>query len=151
MSTLQELALDLTKDVPRSPRATLGGYVVAARTLDKCRADLNGSIGEYHFDCPLDNLFFDFTGITADAFRELVKTGASDEDVADWVQKHSKVKDRQAIIQWNNDLRYKSINQMPIELQEFLEGYIPECLPAGAVVHAWFDVYDIEEGRQRPN
>ena len=39
---------------------------------------------------------------------------------------------------------------MPIELQEFLEGYIPEVLPEGAVVHVWFDVYDIEEGRLRP-
>ncbi len=36
---------------------------------------------------------------------------------------------------------------MPIELQVFLEGYIPENLPAGRVVNYWFDVYDIEEGR----
>lgn len=32
------LAPDLTRDFPRSPRETLAGYVVAARTLDKCRA-----------------------------------------------------------------------------------------------------------------
>ena len=34
-------ALDLNSEVPRSPRETLGGYVVAARTLDKCRAELS--------------------------------------------------------------------------------------------------------------
>ena len=37
---LKLLALDLTKPkiFPRSPRETLGGYVLAGRTLDKCRA-----------------------------------------------------------------------------------------------------------------
>jgi Domain of unknown function (DUF5069) len=28
------------KEFPRSPRETLAGYVLAARALDKCRADL---------------------------------------------------------------------------------------------------------------
>lgn len=151
MSKLSELALDLSQTPPRSPRATVGGYVVAGRTLDKCRSELNESLGEYHYDCPLDNLFFEFTGITADAFREFVATGATDDEVGDWIRKESMVNSQQEIIQWNNNLRFKPINQMPIELQEFLEGYIPECLPEGAVVHVWFDVYDIEEGRMRPN
>ena len=44
-------------------------------------------------------------------------------------------------------MRYKRISEMPIELQEFLEGYIPEFVPAGKIVYHWFDVYDIEEGR----
>jgi len=151
MSTVNELALDLSQTPPRSPRVSLGGYVVAARTLDKCRAELNDSLDEYHFDCPLDNLFFDFTGITADAFRDFVKTGASDTEVGDWIKENSKVPDPLEVIQWNNDLRGKRICEMPIELQEFLEGYIPECLPEDAVVHVWFDVYDIEEGRMRAN
>jgi len=36
---------------------------------------------------------------------------------------------------------------MPIELQEFLKGYIPENIPAGKIARVWFDAYDIEEGR----
>ncbi len=43
---------------PRSPREKLGGYVIAARTLDKCRAAIAGTLGDYKFDCPLDNFFF---------------------------------------------------------------------------------------------
>ncbi|TLY29238.1 MAG: DUF5069 domain-containing protein, partial [Nitrospirae bacterium] len=36
------LARDLRngKEFPRSPRETLGGYVLAARAVDKCRAVL---------------------------------------------------------------------------------------------------------------
>lgn len=139
-------ALDLSKDVPRSPREKLGDYIIAARTLDKCRAEIAGTLGEYHFDCPLDNVFFSFTGITADTFREFVATGASDEDVASWITEHSLQKNRREIIQWNNEYRGKRICEMPIELQEFLEDYIPQYVKSNRVVH-WFDVYDIEEGR----
>jgi hypothetical protein len=36
---------------------------------------------------------------------------------------------------------------MPIQLQVFLEGYIPQNIPTDKIVNYWFDVYDIEEGR----
>ncbi|MCB1124305.1 MAG: DUF5069 domain-containing protein, partial [Verrucomicrobiae bacterium] len=147
MTSLEELALNLNSEFPRSPRELLAGYVVAARTLDKCRAFLAGTNGEYHFDCPLDNFFFGFTGISADEFKDYVATGADDEAVAHWIKEQSNVKDPLEIIQWNNDMRGKRLCEMPIELQEFLEGYIPEFIPAGKIVYVWFDVYDIEEGR----
>jgi len=144
---VKSIALDLSSEMPRSPRKVLGGYVVAARTLDKCRAEVAETLGEYHFDCPLDNMFFDFTGITADQFRDQIATGASDEEMATWIQENSKQSSTQEVIKWNNDLRYKRISEMPIELQEFLEGYIAEFLPEDKIVYHWFDVYDIEEGR----
>ncbi|QXD23885.1 DUF5069 domain-containing protein [Opitutia bacterium ISCC 51] len=147
MATVEALALDLSTDFPRSPRALLGGYVVAGRTLDKCRAAIAGTNGEYHFDCPLDNFFFDFTGITADAFKAFVATGADDEAVGAWIQENAKQEDETEVIQWNNDMRGKRISEMPIELQQFLEGYIPQYIPAGKIVYVWFDVYDHEEGR----
>ena len=148
MSDLNTLAPDLANgEFPRSPRELLAGYVVAARTLDKCRAVIAGKNGEYHFDCPLDNLFLSFAGITADDFKAFVATGADDEAVAAWITDNATPRERREIIKWNNDLRYKRISEMPIELQEFLEGYIPQFIPAGKIVYYWFDVYDIEEGR----
>ncbi len=140
-------ALDLSKVFPRSPRERLGGYVVAGRMLDKCRAVIAGTNGDYHFDCPLDNMFLGFVEITAEDFRAFVETGASDDEVGEWIQKNAKERPQREIIQWNNDMRDKRIRTMPIELQEFLEGYIPENIPAGKIVRVWFDVYDIEEGR----
>ena len=41
---LNTLAKDLMKEYPRSPHETLGGYVIAARMLDKCRALVNGTL-----------------------------------------------------------------------------------------------------------
>jgi len=141
------LAKDLTQDVPRSPRVSLGGYVVAARTLDKCRAKLAGSLGEYHFDCPLDNFFFDFTGIAAADFEAKVASGADDREMAAWIEEKAEPRERAEIVQWNNDMRGKRIAEMPSELQLFLEDYIPENVPSGRPVYVWFDVYDLEEGR----
>ena len=146
---LAPLTLDLSKETPRSPRELLGDYVIAGRTLDKCRAVLLDKADEYHFACPLDNLFFEFTEIQADAFKEYVATGASDEDVAAWIGRTAKERDRTDIILWNNDLRFKRINEMAPELQLFLEDYIPEFIPADKLtkLRYWFDVYDLEEGR----
>jgi len=144
---LESLTLDLTKKYPRSPRETLGGYVIAARALDKCRAVIAELNGEYHFDCPLDRQFFDFTGIDSTEFKKIVETGADDTAVADWITQHSKIKEMAEIVQWNNKLRYTRPVDMPVEVQVFLEGYIAEFIPQGRPVYVWFDVYDLEEGR----
>lgn len=144
---LKTLAKDLTKDYPRSPRELLGGFVIGGRTLDKCRAVLNGTAGEYHFNCPLDQMFLGFAGIDADEFKAYVATGASDEEVCAWVKEHAKQQDRTEIVKWNNQQRYSTIKELPEQLQVYMEDYIPENLPKGKVVYHWFDVYDIEEKR----
>src|SRR5688500_9660455 len=79
---------DLTKEAPRSPRVRIGGYAILARTYDKCCALLDGNIGEYHFDCPLDNMLFGFKGGTGDDFKAEVEKGATDEEMANWVDNH---------------------------------------------------------------
>lgn len=141
------LAKDLSNTAPRSARDTLAGYVIAARTLDKCRAVLAGTEGEYHFDCPLDNFFFGFAEIKGEDFKNFVATGATDDEVAEWITTNAKQRDRSEIVEWNNDLRYKRISELPAELQLYMEDYIPENLPKHRPVYVLFDVYDIEEGR----
>jgi hypothetical protein len=141
------LAKNLAKEFPRSPRETFAGYVHAGRMLDKCRAVVAGTAGEYHYNCPLDRFFFDFTGIDAEAFKAFVATGADDAAVAAWIADHSKIKDRGEIVVWNNKMRDMRLSEMPLPLQLFLEDYIPKFIPKNRTVRVWFDVYDLEEGR----
>jgi hypothetical protein len=82
-------APDLTQHPPRSPRAQLGGYVHLPRLLDKARAHLAGKAGEYHFNCPLDQHFFKFTGIDHEAALAEIKRGGSDTEFLAWVRKHT--------------------------------------------------------------
>lgn len=144
---LRLLAKDLTKEYPRSPRETLGGFVIAARTLDKCRAVLAGTQGDYHFDCPLDRMFFDAVGIDSAAFRAEVGKGLTDGEMADWVAAHAGLKTPEETAVWNNKMRYTRPCDMPLPLQVFLEGYIPQFVPKNRPAYVWFDVYDLEEER----
>lgn len=98
---LLQLAPDLRTVAPRSPRAPLGAYgVLAARMLDKCRAELAGKAGDYHFNCPMDQVFFRFTKIDPSELKAFVATGASDEEVARWIERNSKVQDPDKIANW---------------------------------------------------
>jgi hypothetical protein len=144
---ISNMANDLRQQPPRSPRETLGGYVIAARVLDKCRAFLNGTNGEYNFDCFMDNLFFRFSGIKADDFKAFVATGASDEAVGEWIQQHAKQKDRLEVVTWNNNCRYKTVKEMPETFQLFMEDYIAQYVPKHRPVYHIFDIFDLEEGR----
>jgi Domain of unknown function (DUF5069) len=105
------LAPDLTKTSPRSPRASLGDYkVLAARALDKCRAELAGTAGSYHFNCPLDQVFFRFIHIDSEKFKAFVASGASDQQVVDWISKESKIQDRSKIATWGLLFQLNPIN-----------------------------------------
>lgn len=146
-SKLKLLAKDLTKEFPRSPRETIAGYVVAGRALDKCRSVLAGTAGEYHSGCPLDLMWLEFAGIPYDAFREFVATGATDLEVAEWIEKTATPRERIEIIRWNNDLRGKRLSELPDGLQEYMEDYVRQFIPRNRPVYAFFDIYDLEEQR----
>jgi hypothetical protein len=156
MSTLNEnlkkQALDLTQHYPASPHAMLGGYVLAQRCVDKCRAVLAGTAGEYHFDCPLDNMFLGFAGIKGDDLKEFVATGADNAAVGEWIVKNAQQRNKLEVIKWNNELRYKRLGELPDKLQEFMETYIPENVPQELIRHIryFFDIYDCEEKRWGP-
>jgi hypothetical protein len=80
LEKVKELAKDLRKGYPRSPREKLGGYEIAARCVDKCRAFLLGMNGEYNYwPCSLAGQWFSFTGITPEQLKDVVVTGATDK------------------------------------------------------------------------
>src|SRR5260370_24278899 len=77
-------AKDLTKEAPRSPRTRIGDYALMARMIDKGRATINGTVGEYHFACPLDQMLFTYKGVQADGVKAVLDSGASDHDILSW-------------------------------------------------------------------
>lgn len=94
--------MNLTQRPPRSPRVRLGGYVLLPRMLDKCRAELAGTSGEYHYNCPLDQRFFRFTGIDAEQLKAEVARGLGDAEILAWVDANAPVKHSDyEIAQWS--------------------------------------------------
>lgn len=132
----KKFAKDLRKTFPRSPREKLDGYVIAARCVDKCRAHLLGMNGEYNYwPCSLASQWFAFTGITPERFKEVVATGATDEDIARWITEHSQVKDPDEVLKWNNRLRDMRLSEMSLQAQQYLEEHIPKFVPSHRPVY----------------
>ena len=86
LEKVKQLAPNLQQEEPRAKDVELGGFKMAARALDKCRAELAGTAGEFHFNCPMDQRFFGNSGIGAESFREFVASGASDQEVEEWIR-----------------------------------------------------------------
>ncbi len=138
-------APDLTQHPPRSPRVRLGGYVILARCLDKCRATLAGRNGEYHYACPTDQRFLQFTGIDPDALKAEVKKGLSDTEILAWITIHAAPKREDwEIAQWSalQEQRAPADN----ESREFFNELVSGAKAAEREdIRSWFDLLDADD------
>src|SRR6266403_5866863 len=82
-------APNLTQRPPRSPRVRLGGYVVLARILDKGRAELAATAGEFKYNNPGDYHWVRFTGITPEALKAELAKGKGDGEVLAWIEQNA--------------------------------------------------------------
>src|SRR6267143_1656986 len=104
---------DLTKESPRSPRIRVGGYAILGRTIDKSRALVAGNIDEYHFDCPLDNMLFGFKGVKGVDFKAQIENGASDQQMAEWLDANGEKKTPDEIRRWSDEVTTASLYNDP--------------------------------------
>lgn len=83
---------DLTKHAPRSPKEKLGGIVALPRFIDKARANVAGTLGEYKLGVgsAVDQRLIEFLGIDLLSFLQKVQVGADDNVLLGWVLEHGK-------------------------------------------------------------
>jgi hypothetical protein len=68
------ITIDLRTNDPRSPFEELGGIKLLARIIDKGRAAIAGTLGQYIFyDCVLDQIFFDAVNVSRSEFLEVLR------------------------------------------------------------------------------
>jgi hypothetical protein len=120
-------AKDLSKEAPRSPRTRIGDYALMARMIDKGRATINGTVGEYHYACPLDQGLFEFKGVTADEVKGVLRSGASDEELLAWFDKHGTPKSPDEVKAWSDGID----SYMPHENPKQKEWFDGECAKLG--------------------
>ncbi|MEP7014621.1 MAG: DUF5069 domain-containing protein [Verrucomicrobiota bacterium] len=112
---------DLTKEAPRSPRIRVGGYAILGRTIDKCRALVAGNIGDYHFDCPLDNMLFGFKDVKGPDFKTQIENGSSDQQMAEWLDRSGAKKTPEEIKKWSDEVEAGSMYNVPEKRDYFVE------------------------------
>ncbi len=134
---------DLTKESPRSPRIRVGGYAILGRTIDKCRALVAGNIGEYHFDCPLDNTLFGFKGVKGADFKAQIENGASDQQMAEWLDASGEKKTPEEIKRWGEQAEAASLYNEPEKREYFVESCKKLGLdPAKTTTFDWLEADD---------
>ncbi|MDD3180750.1 MAG: DUF5069 domain-containing protein [Opitutaceae bacterium] len=135
---------DLTQHPPRSPRVKLGGFVHLPRLLDKTRAHLAGKTGEYVWNCPLDKRFFTFTGIEADAFLAMVRTGRSDTAMLAWVRENLRPTRHQVEIEaWSRWM--ENMGPGDAERHGGFAEQIAKLAPQRDDIHTNFDRLDLDD------
>jgi hypothetical protein len=115
------ISRDLTKQAPHSPRERLAGFAIAIRAVDKCRANLAGTLGEYHYDCPLDNMLFNFKGVTGEQFKTAVQAATDYESVGAWLQANGTAKTPVEIKTWSDEMEAGSPMKNPEKRASFIE------------------------------
>ena len=134
---------DLTRGAPRSPRIRIGGYAILGRTIDKCRALVAGDIGEYHFDCPLDNTLFGFKGLKGEDFKAQIEQGASDQEMVEWLNQSGEKKTPDEIKRWAEEVEASSLYNHPEKREFFAEEVKRLGLdPAETTTFEWLEIDD---------
>jgi uncharacterized protein DUF5069 len=134
---------DLTKQAPHSPRARLAGFAIAKRTVDKCRASLVGTPGEYHYDCPLDNMLFSFKGINAGQFTAAVRAAKTYDEVGTWLQANGTKRTPAEIEAWSDEVVAGSMMNNPEKRAYFIENCTKLGLnPEKSTTFDWLEADD---------
>lgn len=140
--------MDLRKEFPRSMKVKLAGYAHLARMIDKCRAVLAGTEGEYIYPCPMDDRLLEFARITSDQFTAAVNVNKTDEEVLAWFQQQSQPHSSGELEDWNQQLLARGPSS-PNSAVKFKK-YLNAIDPSRTDITAWSDLQDLEEGRVVP-
>lgn len=135
---------DLTRRPPRSPRVRLGGYAILPRAIDKGRATIKGTQGEYNYDCPTDQLFFDFAGVSSADFKKQIEAGLNDGELLAWIEKNADHKHfPQEIAAWSHYVE----NRVPLlpESREFFQETHKTIAATRGDIGTWFDLLDLDD------
>ena len=141
--------MDLTKSHPRSVHDRLAGIVQLARTADKARAYNEGKLGEYHYNCPMDQALFEFLATDHVEFARHVDS--NDRELERWLkERFLSKKSAGEIREWNDS--WSGHGPDPgSDSERYFVALRNRIAPKRTDVTAWADLLDLEEGRNVPN
>ena len=140
--------MDLTKTAPRSVREKMLGIVQLARTTDKAKALAHGQIGEYKYDCPMDQGLFEYLGMDGKEFLNIVKTAKNDGEIEAYAKPFLAKKDAQSIDAFNKNWLWEVPTGESLKHFDEMRGKVA---PTRTDVVTWSDLLDLDEGREVPH
>jgi hypothetical protein len=124
----------------------LGGYVLLPRILDKVRALVAGTTGDYRYGAQrMDRHFFNFTGIDPAAFQTAAARGLGDGEMLAWVQANARTpREPWEIAAWSAYHEARGPDSDAETLKEFSEA-VAEHAPRREDIKTWFDLLDLDD------
>jgi len=134
--------MDLKNNFPRSPYDMNAGLVILPRTTDKAIASNENTLGEYHYNCPLDQKLFTFLGADSETFAAKVKEFENDDEkIAEWVNSEFS-KSQEEKNEFNNKARHAAPDDE--ESKKWIDS---ERERLGKDYFTYFDNLDADEKR----
>jgi len=138
-------APNLTVRPPRSPRVRLGGYVILPRILDKGRAELAGTAGEYKYNNPIDRHWFRFTGIDPAALKAELASGRGDGEILAWIQNQTPLHRTPWEIQQWSAYHNERGPDGDVETLEYFTKRVGDLTRDREDIKSWFDYLDLDD------
>ncbi|MGA8326500.1 MAG: DUF5069 domain-containing protein [Candidatus Cybelea sp.] len=137
--------MDLTKEYPRSVHEKWQGVVQLGRTIDKGRAVAHGNIGEYHYNCPMDQAVLGFLGINHERLLDAIRNAKGDVEIEAFTRPFTEGKSRDELERWNRE--WLSHEPEGESHNAFLN-LRAQIAPDRTDVTTWPDLLDLDEKRE---
>jgi len=138
--------MDLRNSYPRSPVDRLHGIDHLKRMIDKAKAHNAGTLGEYNYNCPMDQLLLVHLGINSDEFALMVQKYETDEALYAELKKRSPAPFTPEAISLFNT-RYESAAPDTPEKQSYFDSLLQSIDPGRKDITTWVRLIDLEEKR----
>ncbi len=138
-ATLPYPDADLRVHPPRPALEQLGGIVFLARTVDKTRAKIQGTLGPYKIQPGISGYVFEWLGITEEQFTEAVRSAKTDDDVVAWMHANT------------DPAKYAGLNDMLVNRKIRDDEHRAQVLPAYPLLADypdlwnWFQIFDLDD------
>ena len=113
--------------------------------LDKGRAVIAGTAGEFHYDCPLDKRIIDFIGFDAALLRKELETGKGDGEILEWINANAKNKrEPWEIERWSNWMDKRGPDS-DAETLGYFAGAVAKFSATREDIKGWMDLLDADD------
>lgn len=144
--------IGLPNPIPlRSPRESLGGYILLPRLIDKVRLLAQGQLPQAYAanilgtGFTLDGRFLAFTGLNAEALRRAILSSRTDDEVLAWVRDHARPATALEKQAWAEHIDCYLPDAMLVEYRKTLYPELAARVDISSL--SVLDMIDMDEGR----
>ena len=139
--------MDLTNQTPRSPNDRLAGIPMLPRTIDKARAALAGTLGEYLYGSKssFDMALLDFLGLTPEQFLEGIRKSPDDAGMMEWLRANARALRPEDVDAFAHV--FLNDGDDDADRERFAQRRAQLPIAVRARVNSWADLLDVAEGR----